>query len=172
MVSYRTHNAYETKFGRKTQVLHNNCYTPDVYAVESYLKHQGQKFVKRSFDANCYVLLTRMMDSHDVSQGRGEYPEVLSTIKVPTLIIGIASDVLYPLHEQELLARFLGNCRGFHTIDSDEGHDGFLLAQAEVAAHLTRFLQQIEEAFNLAESRLILTQTREQLAALQCRIEE
>jgi len=77
-------------------------------AVESYLRYQGDKLVER-FDANCYVQLTRQMDTHDVSRGRGDYPDVLASITQPTLVIGVDSDVLYPLDEQRELAEL---CRG------------------------------------------------------------
>ena len=82
------------------------------------------------------------MDSHDVARGRGKYPHVLRDVAQPTLVLGISSDVLYPLHEQQELAIHLANCRGFHAIDSDEGHDGFLLEQDAVTRHVTAFLKE------------------------------
>eukprot|EP01052_Picozoa_sp_SAG31_P046408 SAG31_NODE_8866_length_1371_cov_1.105346_2_plen_113_part_00 len=69
--------------------------------MESYLRYQGARFVTRRFDPNSYVILTHMMDSHDVSRGRGEYIEILNSVQQPVLVIGIKSDVLYPLHEQQ-----------------------------------------------------------------------
>ena len=141
MVSYRTHNAYETKFGRESEAGAREG-GPRLFDVESYLSYQGAKFIQRSFDANCYVALTRLMDSHDVARGRGKYPHVLRDVAQPTLVLGISSDVLYPLHEQQELAIHLANCRGFHAIDSDEGHDGFLLEQDAVTRHVTAFLKE------------------------------
>lgn len=137
MVSYRTHNAYATKFGRRAAKASDETME---YDVESYLQYQGTKFNERDFDANCYVYLTKLMDSHDVGRGRGKYPQVLSQVQQPTLVLGVTSDVLYPLHEQQELAIHLGNCQGFHAINSDEGHDGFLLEQDAVGKHLTAFL--------------------------------
>ena len=83
------------------------------------------------------------MDSHDVSRGRGEYTQVLNSIQQPILVLGIRSDVLYPIHEQQELRDYLGNA-DFHILESDEGHDGFLIEQEQVGRHLQRFLRRIE----------------------------
>jgi hypothetical protein len=85
------------------------------------------------------------MDSHDVTRGRGtgEYTQVLNSIQQPVLVLGIRSDVLYPIHEQQELRDHLGNAE-FHIIESDEGHDGFLIEQEQVGRHLRRFLKKIE----------------------------
>ncbi|KAH8064497.1 homoserine O-acetyltransferase [Aureococcus anophagefferens] len=88
MVSYRTHNAYETKFGRESEAARR----ARLFGVESYLSYQGAKFIQRSFDANCYVALTRLMDSHDVARGRGKYPHVLRGVAQRRFVLGISSD--------------------------------------------------------------------------------
>lgn len=138
MVSYRTHNAYETNFGRKVRELG----AASCFQVASYLDYQGRKFVEqRGFDANAYLALTHMMDSHDVARGRGTFPQVLGAVAQPTLVAGITSDVLYPLVEQEELHAHLGNnVGGFHKIESDEGHDGFLLETERVSKLVSGFL--------------------------------
>ena len=92
------------------------------------------------------MALTNIMDTHDVSRDRGAYPDVLARVTQPTLVFGISSDVLYPVHEQSELADNLGKCKGFVTIDSDEGHDGFLLEQEQIAPHIARFLAENAEA--------------------------
>lgn len=122
MVSYRSQPSFETRFGR--DVMPEKDGTP--YAVESYLRHQGAKLVDR-FDANCYVALTKQMDTHDVSRGRGPYEEVLATIEQPSLVVGIDSDVLYPLAEQEELAEHLPRAT-LEVLSSPHGHDAFLIA--------------------------------------------
>eukprot|EP01043_Picozoa_sp_COSAG02_P034259 COSAG02_NODE_2386_length_8989_cov_6.465917_10_plen_93_part_00 len=72
------------------------------------------------------------MDSHDIGRGRPhDYTGTLNSVQQPVLVLGIRSDVLYPINEQEELHKYLGNSE-FHAIESDEGHDGFLLAQEEV----------------------------------------
>ena len=91
MLSYRSFASFEDRFGRAGP----REGSASSYAVEDYLHHHGSSLVDR-FDANCYVYLTRLMDTHDVARGRGEYEKVLKKITQPTLVVGITSDVLYP----------------------------------------------------------------------------
>ncbi len=121
MISYRSYQSFEARFGRRRMVRD----TEELFAVESYLHYQGEKLVRR-FDANCYVRLTQKMDSHDVSRGRGPYPEVLAEIRQPALVVGIDSDVLYPLVEQEELVNHLPNA-SLYVLHSPHGHDAFLI---------------------------------------------
>eukprot|EP00941_MAST-03F_sp_MAST-3F-sp1_P005732 g5732.t1 len=142
MISYRTHSAYETKFGRELQPDSVNEQT---FAVEGYLRHQGKKFLPR-FDPASYVRMTQMMDTHNVAageaEGRGETAaEVLSKIKQPALIVSISSDVLYPVAEQEFLAKHIPNSQ-LELIESPEGHDGFLLEQGPISILMKDFLTQ------------------------------
>jgi len=139
MVSYRTHESFEKKFGRNLQVLEDHdAFNSSKFAVEGYLRYQGEKFLTR-FDPNSYIAVTKMMDSHDVARGRGDYKEVLQSLKIPSLVIGVDSDVLYPLSEQEELAKHLPKCQ-FVKVKSLEGHDGFLLEQEQIGDALIRFL--------------------------------
>jgi homoserine O-acetyltransferase len=85
----------------------------------------GERLVER-FDAQTYLTLSRAMDHHDVARGRGTYQAVLGNIAQLALIIGIDSDVLYPLDEQEDLARLLPQAR-FEVLRSPHGHDAFLI---------------------------------------------
>lgn len=119
MISYRTRRSFQDRFGRMPMD------GADQFAVESYLRYQGQKLVDR-FDANCYVQLTRQMDSHDVARGRGCMAEALAAIHQPALVIGIDSDGLYPLEEQMELANGLPNGE-LAVIESIHGHDAFLM---------------------------------------------
>jgi homoserine O-acetyltransferase len=66
------------------------------------------------------------MDSHDISRGRGSLEGVLSTINIPTLIVGIDSDILYPTAEQQFMARHIPGSR-YAEIHSPAGHDAFLI---------------------------------------------
>ena len=125
MVSYRSHPSFEGRFGRNRMADANGATDAAPFAVESYLRYQGDKLVDR-FDANCYVNLTRQMDAHDVARGRGTYEAVLRSIEQPTLVVGIDSDVLYPLTEQEELATHLPNAT-LEVLSSPHGHDAFLI---------------------------------------------
>ncbi|CAG8710269.1 10835_t:CDS:10, partial [Dentiscutata erythropus] len=116
---------------------HSTAAVPHVFSAQSYLRYQGDKFVKR-FDANCYISLTRKMDAHDITKGRGDLREVLSSIKQPACIIGIESDGLFTISEQYELAEFIPNSEMI-TIKSPDGHDGFLLEFDQINRHILRF---------------------------------
>lgn len=117
---YRTQQSFDKKFGRNAQ---NN--KEDQFAVESYLNYQGEKLVQR-FDAGTYILLTKAMDSHDVSRGRGSFEEVLGSLAIPVLVIGVSTDILYPPHEQKELAGLIPNGT-YAELESENGHDAFLI---------------------------------------------
>ena len=93
--------------------------------MESYLRYQGQQLVER-FDPATYVTLTRAMDTHDVSRGRGDYEEVLRSLRQPALVVSIDTDVLYWPGEQREVATLTPNAR-LAVIDSPHGHDAFLI---------------------------------------------
>lgn len=120
MIMYRSAHSFEERFGRELQPGRD-----DLMKVESYLRYQGRKLVDR-FDAVTYVRLTQAMDSHDVGRGRGALADVLASIKVPTLIVGIDSDILYPAAEQQFMARHIPGSR-YAEINSPAGHDAFLI---------------------------------------------
>ena len=118
MISYRSMPSFEQRFGRRSQ-------SPDLFAVESYLRYQGQQLVDR-FDAATYVTLTRAMDTHDVSRGRGDYEDVLRSVRAATLVVSIDSDVLYWPSEQREVAGLVPGAR-LAVMDSPHGHDAFLI---------------------------------------------
>lgn len=96
------------------------------YAVQSYLEHQADKLVER-FDPGSYVVLSEVLNHHDVGRGRGGVKAALNGCRVPVIVGGIDSDRLYPLRLQVELAEELGNCiGGLQVVHSDNGHDGFL----------------------------------------------
>lgn len=112
------------------------------FSAQSYLRYQGTKFVKR-FDSNCYIAITRKLDTHDVSRNRAPtIAEALEMIEQPTLVLGIESDGLFTFAEQEELAAHIPNAR-LERIDSPEGHDAFLLQFEQVNAHILTFLTEI-----------------------------
>lgn len=81
------------------------------FSAQSYLRYQGEKFVKR-FDSNCYIAMTRKLDTHDVSRGRANsVAEALKMIEQPTLVLGIESDGLFTFAEQQELAEYIPNAR-------------------------------------------------------------
>ncbi|ETN24040.1 homoserine O-acetyltransferase [Phytophthora nicotianae CJ01A1] len=141
MVSYRTHAAYADKFGRcqEEAALDDKLASKyGRYVVQSYLEYQGEKFLSR-FDVNSYLTLLHMMDTHDVGRGRGGVEQALGSLAQPSLVIGIDSDVLYPLSEQQEIADLLPNSQ-FAALSSPHGHDGFLLGQEEISELTKKFL--------------------------------
>ncbi|KAI1179391.1 homoserine O-acetyltransferase [Nemania sp. FL0916] len=112
------------------------------FSAQSYLRYQGEKFVKR-FDSNCYIAITRKLDTHDVSRYRAQnIAEALALIEQPTLVLGIESDGLFTFAEQEELARYIKNAR-LEKINSQEGHDAFLLQFEQVNRYILNFLSEI-----------------------------
>jgi len=112
----------------------------DAFKASSYINYQGDKLVQR-FNAYSYWQLTRSMDSHNIARGRGtDAATILKTIRQPTLIIGISSDILCPLVEQEFLAANIP-ASTLITIDSDYGHDGFMVESSQISAHLEAWLK-------------------------------
>ena len=101
------------------------------FSAQSYLRYQGTKFVNR-FDANCYIAITRKLDTHDLARDRSidgydeDMEKILGSIQQPTLVIGISSDGLFTYSEQEFLAEHIPNST-LEKIESPEGHDAFLL---------------------------------------------
>ena len=115
----------------------------DDFKAASYINYQGQKFSER-FDAQCYWILTKALDSHHLGRGRGQSVEqVLSSIRQQTLIIGITSDGLCPVSEQEFLAASIPQAQ-LIKIDSLYGHDGFLVETEGIGRHLIKWLQNTE----------------------------
>jgi homoserine O-acetyltransferase len=111
----------------------------DGYKASSYINYQGDKLVNR-FNAYSYWLLTKSMDSHHLGRGRGGKPEmVLQRFKQKTLIIGITTDILCPLHEQEFLAEYIPNST-LIKIDSPYGHDGFITEATKISKALREWL--------------------------------
>jgi homoserine O-acetyltransferase len=83
------------------------------------------------------------MDSHHLARGRGgDLMATLSTIQIPTLIIGIKSDILCPLQEQQLMEAHMPNAT-LVAIDSMYGHDGFIIETATITSHLKAWLNSL-----------------------------
>ena len=133
MVSYRSFESFESKFGRdKNQ--HGS------FQASTWLQHHGEKLVNR-FDPSCYVYLTRLMDSHDISDDAFTYQEVLASIDQPSLVVGIRSDILYPLQEQEELFNILPQAN-LAILEGPHGHDSFLIDQDELNELVLHWRQQ------------------------------
>ncbi|MCB2376322.1 homoserine O-acetyltransferase [Hymenobacter sp. BT635] len=131
LLSYRSYDAY----GR-TQA-ETDPDRLDGFRASSYQQHQGDKLVAR-FNAYSYVALSRTMDTHHVGRGRGSAALALAFIKARTLVISISSDVLFPPDEQLFLARHIPGAT-YAAMDSEYGHDGFLIETAQITQLLEKF---------------------------------
>jgi homoserine O-acetyltransferase/O-succinyltransferase len=137
-ISYRTEAELTARFGRSPQ-NDEDPLAGGSFAVESYLRYQGEKLVAR-FDPDSYVVLSEAMNSHDVARGRGDLATALSRVTADVHVAGIDSDRLYPLALQAELARLLPGDHDLTVIHSASGHDGFLLEADQVGAVVTRAL--------------------------------
>ncbi|KAJ9634137.1 hypothetical protein H2204_006468 [Knufia peltigerae] len=132
-----------TEYSVPVPVLSRNTSQPTshYFSAQSYLRYQGNKFVTR-FDANCYIAITRKLDTHDVSRNRASsVQDALALIEQPALVLGIESDGLFTIAEQEELAHGIPNAR-LGKIDSPEGHDAFLLQFEQVNSYLLGFFRE------------------------------
>ncbi len=133
LLSYR---GYKT-FTVSQQDDHDDIY--DDHRASSYQNYQGEKLVKR-FNAYSYWYLSKAMDSHNVGRNRGGVEKALSRIKASTLVIGIKSDVLFPVEEQQYLFRHIPKA-AFSEFDSFYGHDGFLIETQALTNIITSFFK-------------------------------
>lgn len=111
----------------------------DGFKASSYQNYQGDKLVKR-YNAYSYWYLTKIMDSHNVGRGRHGVEKALSLIKARTLVIGIKSDLLFPIEEQQYLFRHIPKA-AFAEFDSFYGHDGFLIETEVLINIITSFFK-------------------------------
>lgn len=131
MISYRSPDSLEARFGRST--------VADGFAVNEWLRHHGEALVRR-FDANAYLTLLDAMDSHDLARGRADSLAAgLAGLQQPVLVVSLSSDLLYTPAEQAQLARLLP--RGvLWELATPHGHDAFLIEAERLEGGLRRFL--------------------------------
>lgn len=147
-LTYRGELEIDERFGTSAQSGENPLgpYRTDGerFAVQSYLEHQGTKLTKR-FDAASYVTLTEALNRHDVGRGRGGLNKALASSTVPTMIVGVDTDILYPYHQQEHLSRNLGNLLAMAKLSSPVGHDAFLVEARQMDRILRNFISLTHE---------------------------
>ena len=114
----------------------------DQFKAASYIRYQGEKLVSR-FNAQSYWLLTKSMDSHNIARSRSvSVNEMLGTIEQPALVMGVTSDLLCPVAEQQKMAAGLPSAT-YIEIDSMFGHDGFLVEATLIGNYLKNWLATI-----------------------------
>jgi homoserine O-acetyltransferase len=143
-ITYLSEEALQRKFGRNLQDLAAKSFSFNAdFQVESYLRHQGSTFVDR-FDANSYLYITRAIDYFDL---RAEYGDVLANAfkdtKTRFCVVSFTSDWLYPTRESREIVQALNAVAAnvsFVEVESDKGHDAFLLDEPEMFATISGFL--------------------------------
>ena len=138
LISYRNHTIYTATQEGVTTESSEKPIDENIYKAETYQRYQGEKLIKR-FNAFSYYLLTKSTDTHDVGRGRGSREKALAKIQANTLVIGITSDLLFPLIEQDYLSKHISGAK-FSVIDSFYGHDGFLIEIEKITNLLNEFL--------------------------------
>ncbi|KAF8531022.1 Alpha/Beta hydrolase protein [Gautieria morchelliformis] len=128
---------------------------PAVFSAQSYLRYQGDKFTAR-FDANCYIHITRKMDTHDVARGRFSdegtaVAKALARLPSRALVIGIQTDGLFTPSEQLELAKYIPEAE-LVMIHSPDGHDGFLLEFEQINRHILHFLKNVVPDYYVGEA--------------------
>lgn len=119
LLSYRNYESYSIRQKEESNDI------PIHYRASTYQQYQGEKLIKR-FNAYSYYVLTQTMDRHHVGRRRGTAEEALRKITAKTFVIGITSDILFPLKEQLFISENIPHAK-FDVIHSVYGHDGFLI---------------------------------------------
>jgi homoserine O-acetyltransferase len=123
MLSYRTYEGFNLSQSE-------NSSKTDDFRASSYQRYQGLKLANR-YNAYSYYLFTKIGDSHDVGRNRESREKALNTINAKTIIIGITSDLLYPIEDQRFLSQHIQGSV-LYEIESKYGHDGFLVEKDSV----------------------------------------
>ncbi|KMT59749.1 homoserine O-acetyltransferase [Listeria fleischmannii 1991] len=150
MMTYRTSELFSKRFERFTVAESSkSAFSKEHFQIESYLQYQGDSFVER-FDANSYLYLTKAIDLFDVIRSQESEAPPYSHIKIPYLLIGITSDQLFRISDLRRdfeLLKAAGVPVTYHEIDSEYGHDAFLVHSEVIkfAPILTEFLLPTEK---------------------------
>jgi len=144
-ITYLSEDAMHRKFGRKLQSRDIISFGFDAdFQIESYLRYQGRSFVER-FDANSYLYLTRAMDYFDHSESYRKTLEFVNNANkhINYLVISFTSDWLFPTRENKEIVEILNNLSknvSFLEIETDKGHDSFLLDEQNLDSVIKGFL--------------------------------
>ena len=145
-ITYLSERGMHEKFGRRLQGKARPEFGFGIeFAVESYLAHQGRRFVER-FDANSYLYISRAMDYYDAAEqwGGGDLVEACRRVRARTLVVSFTSDWLYPPEHGREFAFALcraGGTATYASVPSEHGHDAFLVQTDAVGRLIRPFLE-------------------------------
>lgn len=154
-ITYLSEKALQGKFGRNLQDRTQRSFSFDAdFRVESYLRHQGSTFVDR-FDANSYLYITRAMDYFDLeSEYGGKLANAFRGTSTQFCVVSFTSDWLYPTRDSKAIVKALNAVAAnvsFVEIESDKGHDAFLLDEPEFHETVSGFLSAAALKYGLEE---------------------
>lgn len=152
-ITYLSEQAMQNKFGRRLQSLERYGYEFQTeFAVESYLKYNGNNFTRR-FDANSYLYVTKALDYFDLSAPTGSLAAAfVNSTHIKYLVVSFTSDWLYPsYHSKELVTALtaVGADVSYLDIQSTWGHDAFLLEVETMTRLIDSFLRRIAREENI-----------------------
>lgn len=135
LISYRGGAAYNAT----QQELSNPLEASFDRRAHSYQQYQGEK-LRRRFNALSYYRLSEAVDSHNIARGRGTIADALSRIKARTLVVAISSDILFPVEAHTPLREHIADVE-YHLIESEFGHDGFLVEHEKLNSIIQKFIK-------------------------------
>jgi len=142
-ITYLSDRSMHLKFGRRLQDKSDYGYDFRTdFQVESYLRYKGNHFVNR-FDANSYLYITKAMDYFDLTQAYGSLEQAFAGVKSRFLVISFSSDWLFPTYQSKEIVSALRRVHAdaiFTEIQTDYGHDAFLLESQQLSSLITNFL--------------------------------
>ena len=150
-VTYLSAISIAEKLGRRLQERDDYSYSfGNDFAVESYLRYQGDAFTRR-FDANSYLYLSRALSYFDLakSYGGGSLRRAFARARARFLVLSFSSDWLYPPSDSAAIVDAVAANGGHveaHVVESTYGHDAFLLEEAKLTDYIRRFLAETYEA--------------------------
>ena len=150
-VTFRSDNVFTDRFGREFVGRAEAGDTLGMwqqFEVERYLDHHGRKIARR-FDANSYLSIGKAMDLHDIARGRGSLERAVARVTMPTMAVGIWSDMLYPSYQQRQIHEAVsanGVPSEYIEIDSPHGHDAFLINGDQIAEPIARFIGDVSKS--------------------------
>ena len=155
-ITYLSDEQMHARFGRRLQDRDRLAYDfRTEFQVESYLKYQGDAFVRR-FDANSYLYISKAMDYFDLPERYGSLVQAFENVEAEFLVISISSDWLFPTPESKAIVKALkanGVPTTFVELDSPYGHDAFFLPNERLAATLAGFLENVQRRVREAAAR-------------------
>jgi homoserine O-acetyltransferase len=144
-ITYLSEEAMHRKFGRRRLAEEPGSAFGREFAVEDYLRAQGDSFVRR-FDANTYLYLTRAMDSFDLVADHGSLQNAFAACTASFLVVSFRSDWLFPPSQSQAIVQALkrsGHDVAYANLESDQGHDAFLLPGNRLGDLLAGFLARL-----------------------------